>query len=166
MEEKLLQSLRIQSGILFDNIKFTIDKINEDWYANNTFRWRPWKQLYHMLHSIDQWFINPYVYKHPDFHTPGMNSLKDSPEDKKISKQELYTYFVSVRKKMISYLDTLTLESLTKKPEKCPFTRLDLILGQFRHSMYHLGFLHSCLSSDNKELPEYKGLGPPINPPE
>ena len=29
-----------------------------------------WKHLYHMLHSLDQWFINPEVYTDPPFHLP------------------------------------------------------------------------------------------------
>ena len=165
-DKAILLSLKNQSMILFENIEATIEKIDEDWLTKDSFRWRPWKQLYHMLHSIDQWFINPYIYKHPDFHQPGMNKLSDNSQDKQLTKQDLYSYFVSVKNKISSYLDTLTIQTLAEKPDKCKFTRLDLILGQFRHIMYHLGFLQSCMSIDNEELPEYRGLGPPMEPPE
>ena len=47
-----------------------------------------WKHLYHMLHSLDQWFINPEVYTDPPFHLPGLNDL-DTPSPTPLSRQTL-----------------------------------------------------------------------------
>ena len=34
-----------------------------------------WKHVYHMLHSLDQWFIDPNEYSDPMFHTKDLNNL-------------------------------------------------------------------------------------------
>ena len=34
-----------------------------------------WKHIYHMLHSLDQWYINPRVYTQPPFHEKDLNNL-------------------------------------------------------------------------------------------
>ena len=30
-------------------------------------------EMYHALHSADKWFINPFIYDEPDFHTGMLN---------------------------------------------------------------------------------------------
>ena len=32
-----------------------------------------WRWAYHALHSADKWFINPFIYDEPDFHTGMLN---------------------------------------------------------------------------------------------
>ena len=41
---------------------------------------------------------------------------------------------------------------------------LDLILGQFRHIMFHIGMIHGCILMKNGEIPDYVGLAKPIRP--
>jgi hypothetical protein len=37
-------------------------------------------------------------------------------------------------------------------------TRIELILAQFRHIFYHIGYLHCCLKIEKGRMPEYVGL--------
>ena len=164
MENSLKQILKEQSLILFQNINATLEHIDDRWLTTTGFKWLPWKQLYHVIHSLDQWFINPYVYTHPEFHTPGLNSLADTNYDKHLSKEELQTYYEKVRQKVTTYLDSIDVTSLIEKPDNCQFTRFALILGQIRHTSYHIGFLHCCMYRDYEKLPVFKGLGPPMEP--
>ena len=57
-----------------------------------------WKHAYHMLHSLDQWYINPNVYTEPDFHVPGLNSLYIA-SDKSLSREELMNYLEGIKTK-------------------------------------------------------------------
>ena len=84
-----------------------------------------------MLHSMDQWFINPYTYK--DHRSDGFE---------------------------IAALNT----ELTEYPEKSKFTKLELILGQFRHIMFHIGMIYGCILMERGEIPNYAGLADPIKP--
>lgn len=100
-----------------------------------------WRWAYHALHSADKWFINPNVYEEPSFHRDGMDN-PDNPTDVILSDEELLTYLDSIEKKTLDYLDTLTDEMLYEKPEGCRFTRMELVLRQYRHLSFHTGMLN------------------------
>ncbi|MFT8887578.1 MAG: hypothetical protein ABF904_02020 [Ethanoligenens sp.] len=101
-----------------------------------------WKHVYHLLHSLDRWFINPTQFVEPDFHEPGLNSL-DITSDHALTKEQLRRYHAAICLKIVDYLDTLTDDALTQKPEGCPYTRMALILGQYRHLYAHLGNINA-----------------------
>ena len=46
-----------------------------------------WKYVYHMLYSMDRWYINPKDsnYCDPEFHIPGLNDLNVIPQEEKLS---------------------------------------------------------------------------------
>lgn len=50
-----------------------------------------WKHVYHTLHSLDQWFINPMVYAQPPFHCPALNDL-DVVTEGYLSRDEIQRY--------------------------------------------------------------------------
>ena len=163
----MVEVIRRQSEQLFDNIGYVLDYTDDDLLARPICRWPLWRQIYHLLHSMDQWFINPFSYteRHPD---GAMIRAINTPVDAKpFSRAELREYRGQVEEKIRTYLAGLTDAQLLEYPEDCPVSRLDLILGQFRHVMYHVGMLHGCLVVETGEIPEYRGLGignPPTTP--
>ena len=116
-----------------------------------------YKHVYHMLHSLDQWFINPRRYEEPAFHIPNLNNL-DVATDMALSREQLHTYFLQVSKKTEDYLDTLTDSQLLEQPEGCEWTRFTLILGQHRHLHSHMGMLMGFIIAKTGLWPKVIGL--------
>ena len=100
-----------------------------------------WRWAYHALHSADKWFINPFDYEEPPFHVEGLDN-PDNPCSVILSDEELLDYLDSIEKKTIDYLDTLTDQMLYEKPAGCKYTRLELVLRQYRHLSFHTGMLN------------------------
>ena len=122
----------------FLNIRTSIKSYNRDALCVGAPCWR-W--AYHALHSADKWFINPFVYEEPAFHEEGMDN-PDNPTNTVLSDEELLAYLDRIEAKTLSYLDSLTDEMLYEKPENCPYTRMELVLRQFRHLSFHTGMLN------------------------
>ena len=116
-----------------------------------------YKHVYHMLHSLDQWFINPRRYSEPEFHIPNLNNL-DVVTEKVLTREELHVYFLQVSEKVCRYLDTLTEEELLDQPEGCEWTRFTLILGQHRHLHSHMGMLMGFIIARTGLWPKVIGL--------
>ena len=100
-----------------------------------------WRWAYHALHSADKWFINPFDYVEPPFHAEGLDNPAN-PSNVILSDEELLAYLDSIEKKTLDYLDTLTDQMLYEKPEGCKYTRLELVLRQYRHLSFHTGMLN------------------------
>lgn len=111
-----------------------------------------WRWAYHALHSADKWFINPFEYDEPAFHEDGMDN-PDNPTSVILSDDELLAYLDHVESKTLSYLDTLTDEMLYEKPENCPFTRMELVLRQYRHLSFHTGMLNGQTAVATGQFP-------------
>lgn len=120
-----------------------------------------WKHIYHMLHSLDQWYINPRVYTEPPFHEANLNNL-DVPSQKRFSREDMARYLDTVKAKIVSYDDALSDEILLEKPEKCEWTRFTLILAQHRHLHSHMGMLMGFIIAYNGAWPKTLGLERPI----
>ncbi len=120
-----------------------------------------WKHIYHMLHSLDQWYINPRVYIQPSFHEKDLNNL-DIQSEKRLSREDILSYFDLVKKKIANYNDSLTDAVLLQKPEKCEWTRFTLILAQHRHLHSHMGMLMGFIIEDTGMWPKTLGLECPI----
>lgn len=116
-----------------------------------------WKHIYHMLHSLDQWYINPRVYTQPPFHEKDLNDL-DMQSEKRLSRGDISRYFTTVKRKIVRYDDSLTDEILLQKPEKCEWTRFTLILAQHRHLHSHMGMLMGFIIEDTGMWPKTLGL--------
>lgn len=100
-----------------------------------------YKHVYHALHSLDRWFVNPDHFDEPPFHEPNLNSL-DIASEKVLSREQLEEYLNVIEQKILTYLDALTDEQLSQKPEGSEYTRLTLILVQFKHLYAHLGMIN------------------------
>ncbi len=122
----------------FLNIKTSIQSYDRDALCCGAPCWR-W--VYHALHSADKWFINPFQYEEPTFHEDGMDD-PDKPCKAVLTDEQL-----------LDYLDTLTDEMLYEKPEKCRYTRMELILRQFRHISFHTGMLNGQTAVSTGKFP-------------
>lgn len=100
-----------------------------------------WRYVYHTIHSADKWFFNPFVFDEPPFHEDGMDN-PDDPCAVELSDTELLDYLKSVERKTAGYLDALTDKELYERPPDCVFTRMELVLMQFRHLSLHVGMLN------------------------
>lgn len=116
-----------------------------------------WKHLYHMLHSLDQWFINPEVYTDPPFHLPGLNDL-DTPSPTPLSRQTLEDYFETVANKIRGYLASLREEDLLCCPPHSGDSRFLLILGPAPAPAYPSRSAHGLHHSGNRQVAQ--GAGP------
>ncbi|MBR0142591.1 MAG: DinB family protein [Clostridia bacterium] len=115
-----------------------------------------WKYLYHMLYSMDRWFVNPHDpdYRDPAFHTKTLADLNVIPvEGECLSREQLGEYFLAVKKKIEAYLASLRDDMLAERPENCDMSRLRLILGQHRHWHRHMGVVYGFLIEDTGKWP-------------
>ena len=165
MENELVKEIRNQTEILLRNIEVQINEAPLDAMLDNVNNSR---FLFHAIHSLDRYFINPYHYKYE------AGSLIDVDENLSIisetregytaapgvviERQKLVAYFDFVKAKIFSYLDNLTDQELTEKPEDCPHTKLALILGQYRHLMFHAGLSEAVNFDTNGTWLEYTGF--------
>lgn len=144
---------------IFNNIDILFSFIPENLYNKKINGYLIWKQLYHMLNSIERNFIDPNNYQYPEFHEDKLNSL-DYKSGKELNKKILYTYYLNIKEKLLFYLNELTdkklLDIIIFRDMK--LTRLDFILSQYIHVMWHLGYLFSCMKIETGEMPEYAGL--------
>lgn len=119
-----------------------------------------WKHIYHMLHSLDLWFINPRDcgFKEPFIHEKNLNNL-DIVTQKQLSRDEINTYFNQVRKKIVHYISSeLDDKDLLLKPENCEYTRFTLVLAQHRHLHTHMGMIMGFIIDDTNRWPRVIGL--------
>lgn len=111
-----------------------------------------WRWAYHALHSADKWFINPFVYKEPIFHEKGMDN-PENPTSVILSDAQLLSYLDLIEKKTMNYLDSLTDNMLYEKPENCIYTRMELVLRQYRHLSFHTGMLNGQTAVATEKFP-------------
>jgi hypothetical protein len=151
---ELVEVITEQTTILLHNINTTIQTCD----LNLVLCEMPiWKHVYHALHSLDKWFINPDCYEEPFFHEPNLNSLEIKSFNT-LSKNELIEYYDSIKIKIMEYLNTITDESLSEKPDGCTYTRLALILGQYRHLCCHMANINCTTIIQTGKWPRIVGL--------
>ena len=116
-----------------------------------------WRYVYHTIHSADKWYIDPFVFEEPSFHEDEMDD-PDRGCKTVLSDEQLLEYLYKVREKIFAYLDGLDDDLLYDCPEKCPWSRLQLILKQFRHFSLHVGMLNGQTIERTGRFP--KTVGP------
>jgi hypothetical protein len=77
----------------------------------------------------------------------------DNPTNVVLSDDDLLAYLDQIEKKTMDYLDSLTDEMLYKKPENCIYTRMELVLRQYRHLSFHTGMLNGQVAVATGEFP-------------
>ena len=153
MSNELVDVIQLHTEMIFDNANNMLQTCNMDFILCD---FPIWKHVYHMLHSCDQWFINPNHYNEPDFHEPNMNSL-DIMTEKVLSREDLLKYLECVREKIMRYIDSLTDEMLYEIPLDGTTNRLSHILGQYRHFYAHLGNINATTIIETNKWPRVQG---------
>ncbi len=163
--EEIVSQIKSQMEINFKNIEDQIlmADLETVFDCENNSRY-----IFHYLHSMDKFFINPdnYVYEGEKlFGIPENLSVIDSarPGYEKdssivISREKLLDYFGYIKNKIENYFETLTAENLLQKPDNCRHTRLEMILAQFRHSMWHTGLSSAITFESKKTWNKFSGL--------
>ena len=164
MELNIVDNIIAQSGQLFKNIEYLFDYIDDALLKKQICKWPLWRQIYHMLHSMDQWFINPYRYSDSRSDGYKIAALNTELASLSLNKEQLHEYYLQIKEKTWNYLRNLRGSDLSTCPEESNFTKLELILGQFRHVMFHIGMIHGCILMEKDEIPGYVGLSDPIRP--
>jgi len=116
-----------------------------------------WKHIYHTLHSLDMWYINPRKYSEPSFHIENLNNL-DVETEKLLSREELKHYYKLIEKKINQYINSITDDILLTKPESCEWTIFTLILAQYRHLHTHMGMIMGFIIAETGLWPKVIGL--------
>jgi hypothetical protein len=154
MSRALVNVISDQTAVLFRNARIglrTCD-LNAIIYSQPV-----WKHVYHAFHSLDRWFINPAVYEEPSFHEPDLNSL-DVSSLRTLTGEELEAYLAGIETKICGYLAGLSDNMLAEKPEGCEYSRMSLVLGQFRHLYAHIGIINCSTINTTGKWPRVIGL--------
>lgn len=144
-------------------VKNVIDCVPADLWDKCYCEMPMWKHIYHMLHSLDLWFINPRDkdFIEPQFHEKDLNNL-DVFTDKKISCDEINQYYAQIVAKIKAYISGIKEDELLLTPDNCEYTRFTLILSQYRHLHSHMGMIMGFIIGDTGMWPRVVGLEIPI----
>lgn len=139
-------------------VKNVIDCVFDDMWNTRYCGMPLYKHIYHMLHSLDMWFINPfYGYSEPEFHINNLNNL-DVETDKVISRAEIDCYYANIKNKIESYIENLTDEKLLEYPKNSEYTRFTLIIAQHRHLHSHMGMIMGFIIQTKEQWSVVLGL--------
>ena len=97
----------------------------------------------------------------PPIHTPLLQDLTIYPATR-LSRRQLNDYFHTIKAKLSLYLPALHDEDLLQRPEGCEWTRMTLILAQYRHLHLHLGMLMGFVQAATGLCPRVLDLGTEI----
>ena len=163
--DELVKEIKEQTEINFKNIRDQIAAADLEAVTDNETNSR---YIFHYLHSLDKFYINPadYVYEGEKLFGIKENySVIDSSRNGYINdrtfvipREKLMAYFDFVSKKILNYLEGLKAEDLLETPEGAAHTRFELILGQFRHMMWHVGLSSGITYSSKNEWNTFTGL--------
>ncbi|MBR6383186.1 MAG: hypothetical protein IKS56_04290 [Lachnospiraceae bacterium] len=162
----IVKIINEQTNILFINMYKQINRADLSCMIDNVNNSR---FLFHMIHSMDKYFINPFDYDYSEvFNLIGIDEkysiISESregyiaAEGYVIPREKLVRYMDYVKDKIDKYLLGLSDEDLSKKPDNCEYTRLQMILAQYRHSMFHCGMSEIATYENTDEWLKYVGL--------
>ena len=152
-----VEIIRDQTNRALWSVGNVIDCIPDDMWEELYCEMPLWKHVYHMLLSLDTWYINPRKYQAPPFHVKDLNNL-DVTSEKNLSKELLNEFFLSVEKKIKDYDKRLSDDLLLEKPENCEWSRFTLIMAQHRHLHSHMGMLMGFIIARTGLWPRVIGL--------
>lgn len=158
-QNNLIEIMEEQTNRALWEVKNVIDCVSDELWDKKYCDMPCWKHIYHMLHSLDQWYINPKDpnFQEPAIHEKDLNNL-DVVSDKVLSRKEINFYFTSIEEKIQGYIKELTEEQLLEYPTNCDYCRFTLILAQFRHLHSHLGMVMGFIIHDTGFWPRVLGL--------
>jgi hypothetical protein len=158
-QESLVQIIRDQTRRALWEVKNVIDCIPNELWDKLYCEMPLWKHVYHMLHSLDLWLINPrdVNFHEPSFHVKDLNNL-DVISEKRLTREELDSYYNQIAEKINNYVEGLQDKDLLEKPDNCEYTKFTLILAQYRHLHSHMGMIMGFIIDDTNQWPRVVGL--------
>ena len=119
-----------------------------------------WQHVYHTLHELDQWFINPRDtdFVEPPIHTPHLQELHIYPAVR-LDRLAIDDYFYTIKAKLSIYLTSLHDEDLLQRPDNCEWTRFTLILSQYRHLYRYMGMMMGFIEAETGLCPRTLEVG-------
>ena len=159
--EEIIKQIKKQQEINFKNVEDQIRFADLETVFDNENNSR---YIFHYLHSMDRFFINPSTYVYEGSIEENLSIIDSARagyiDDKSIvvPRKQLLEYFESVKSKINTYFETLTVEQLIEKPEGCEYSRLEFILAQFRHLMWHTGVSSAITFISKGKWNEFTGL--------
>lgn len=162
-QNTLVEIIEEQTNRALWEVKNVIDCVPDELWDKEYCEMPCWKHIYHMLHSLDLWYINPRNrnFQEPEIHEKDLNNL-DVVSDKALSRKEIEAYFGSIDKKIKGYISELRDEQLMDHPLKCEYCKFTLILAQFRHLHSHMGMIMGFIIDDTGLWPRVLGLENPF----
>lgn len=162
-QDALVKAVREQTDRALWEVKNVIDCVPDELWEKKYCGMPCWKHIYHMIHSLDLWYINPRDpnYKEPDIHEKDLNNL-DVVSSKTLTREEINRYFSDIEDKIKKYNSELTDKNLLEFPSGCEWNRFTLILAQFRHLHSHMGMLMGFIIDDTGLWPRVLGLEQPF----
>lgn len=121
-----------------------------------------WRHVYHMLHSLDQWFMSPAHYSEPSIHVDGLNDLDRAVDLPAFTLMQMETYLAAITAKLRAYLAALPDAALDSSPDSRPFARLALIVAAIRHITAHFGMMMGFIIAHNGAWPLTIGMQRPL----
>lgn len=156
-QSTLCEIINDQTDKALWELKNIIDCVPDKLWDKNYCEMPLYKHIYHTLHSLDRWFINPKIYTEPDIHINNLNNL-DIETNKYICRNEINEYYDLIKKKIYDYLSNLNDVDLLTMPDNCEYTKFKLILAQFRHLHTHMGMIMGFIIDDTGMWPTVLGL--------
>lgn len=153
--QMITKLLKKQTEITLENLSAAVEQcdINNVTDGIENSRW-----LFHAIASLDRWFINPLVYEAPHGIDLSAAKLFDTYGGEPVTRELLRDFMNKAAEKTLAYLEKLTDEELYEKPPRCEYTRIELILGQTRHIMCHVGIIMGADLKQNGTCSDYYGL--------
>lgn len=162
-QNTLIEVIEEQTNRALWEVKNVIDCVPDELWDKEYCGMPCWKHVYHMLHSLDLWYINPrdQKFREPSFHVKDLNNL-DFVSSKTLSREEINAYFTCIDQKIQTYVSELTDQQLLEYPPDCEYCRFTLILAQFRHLHSHMGMIMGFIIDDTGLWPRVLGLENPF----
>lgn len=163
MNENLCEIIKDQTNRALWEVRNVIDCVPESLWSKEYCEMPLYKHIYHMLHSLDVWYINPndLSYQEPEFHIENLNNL-DITTYRFISRSELENYYNAIKVKITANTENLNDTELLEKPLNCEYSKFQLILAQFRHLHTHMGMIMGFVIEATGQWPTVLGLTKPI----
>lgn len=140
-------------------VKSVVDSVPDNCWNKEYCQMPLWKHIYHMLHSLDLWLINPRDpdYRDPAIHVKDLNNL-DVITNKHLSREEINAYLSDTIKKITKYVENLQDKDLLEMPPECEYTKFTLIMAQNRHLHTHMGMIMGFIVAETGFWPPVIGL--------
>jgi hypothetical protein len=159
----LILIIRGQTNRALWEVKNVIDCVPDELWDKCYCDMPCWKHIYHMLFSLNLWFINPRdpSFIAPDIHEKDLNNL-DAVSTKQLTKVDLTAFYKEIEIKIKKYLDQLSDDEILENPPYSEYSRFTLILAQYRHLHTHLGMIMGFIIDDTGLWPRVLGLETPF----